>query len=344
VRTASAPAADPFDESVPVKLSLRLQLLGASILFESNSAQLLRSVKAAYAGLPPHRLPGSAPRLRIRLQLARAERGHRVRGPAPLQMVGGVGLLGAATGATNTIFLSPQQGAALLVVAPAMLRNPYHLRYEIIEFAVLTLITRVQSLMPLHAACFGLGDRGVLLMGDSGAGKSTLALHAIMRDWNFVCEDAAFVVPESLHATGAPNFLHLRAGTLRGLEQGSIATHARRSPVIRRRSGVRKLEVDLREVRCRAAPRPLQLDAAVFVTPYGAGRGPLLRPLPQKEWMKRLTTAQPYAANQPGWRTFTRSLSRIAVVELRRGRHPAEGLDALKALLRRGAAQRSQMG
>lgn len=321
-----------------MKLSLRLQLFGANILFESNNAQLLRSVTAAYAGLPRHRLPGAAPRLCIRLQVASAERRHRVREPAPLQMIGGLGLLGAATGAANTIFLSPQQRAALVVVAPAMLQNSYHLRYEIIEFAVLTLITRVQALMPLHAACFGRGDRGVLLMGDSGAGKSTLALHAITQDWSFVSEDAAFVVPETLHATGAANFLHLRADTLRGLEQGAIAAHARRSPVIRRRSGVRKLEVDLRKVRCRAAPRPLQIHAAVFVTPRAAGDGPLLRPLPRKEWMKRLTEAQPYAANQPGWRTFTRNLSRVAVVELRRGRHPAEGLDALQALLRGRAA------
>jgi hypothetical protein len=108
-------------------------------------------------------------------------------------MMGGLGLLGAATGVENTVFLSPHQGAALIVVTPAMLLNPYHLRYEIIEFAVVTLITRVQALVPLHAACFGRGDRGLLLMGDSGAGKSTVALQAILNGWDFVAEDAAFV-------------------------------------------------------------------------------------------------------------------------------------------------------
>jgi len=334
----SAPAADPFGESAVAKFSLRLQLLGANILFESNSGHLLRLVKAAYAGLPGHRLPGLAPRLRIRLQLAPVQRARGRREPAPLTMMGGLGLLGATTGATNTVIVSPQQRAALVVVTPAMLKQPYLLRYEVIEFAVLTLATRVQSLVPLHAACFGQGDRGVLLMGDSGAGKSTLALQALMRDWDFVSEDAAFVAPDTMHATGAANFLHLRASTLRWVEQGDTATRIRKSPIITRRSGVRKFEVDLRQVRCPAAARPLKLDAAVFVSPLGAGRGPLLRPLLRKEWMGRLALAQPYAAGQPGWSAFTRNLSRLAVVELRRGRHPAEALDALRPLLGRGAA------
>lgn len=334
----SAPAADPFGESAVAKFSLRLQLLGASVLFESNSGHLLRLVKAAYAGLPAHRLPGLAPRVRIRLHLAPVQRARRRRGPAPLTMMGGLGLLGATTGATNSVFISPQQRAALVVVTPAMLQNPYLLRYEIIEFAVLTLVARVQGLVPLHAACFGQGARGVLLMGDSGAGKSTLALQALLRDWDFVSEDAAFVAPETMHATGAANFLHLRTSTLRWVQQDATATRIRRSPIITRRSGVRKFEVDLRQLRCPAAARPLKLDAAVFVSPRAAERGPLLRPLLRKEWMGRLALAQPYAAGQPGWSTFTRNLSRLAVVELRRGRHPAEALDALRPLLGRGAA------
>jgi hypothetical protein len=333
----SGPGADPFGESAVAKFSLRLQLLGASILFESNHGYLLRLVKKAYAGLPGHRLPGLAPRLRIRLHLASVPRARRRREPAPLTMIGGLGLLGATTGTTNTVIVSPQQRAALVLVTPAMLQNPYLLRYEVIEFVVLTLATRVQALVPLHAACFGKGGRGVLLMGDSGAGKSTLALQALLRDWDFVSEDAAFVAPDTMHATGAANFLHIRAGTMRWVERGATATRIRRSPIITRRSGVRKFEVDLRLMRCPAAARPLQLDAAVFVSAHAAGRGPLLRPMLREEWMGRLALAQPYAAGQPGWSTFTRNLSRLAVVELRRGRHPAEALDALRPLLRLGA-------
>jgi hypothetical protein len=333
----SAPAADPFGESAAAKFSLRLQLLGANILFESNSGHLLRVVKAAYAGLPGHRLPGLVPRLRVRLHLSSVQSARGRRERAPLTMMGGLGLLVATTYPANTVFVSPQQRAALVVVTPAMLKNPYLLRYELIEFAVLTLATRVQALVPMHAACFGKADRGVLLMGDSGAGKSTLALQAVLKDWDFVSEDAAFVAPESMHATGAANFLHLRASTLRWLEPGLTATRIRTSPIITRRSGVRKFEVDLRRVECAAAARPLKLDAAVFVSPRGAGRGPLLRPLSREEWVGRLALGQPYAAGQPGWRAFTRNLSRLAIVELRRGRHPADALDALQPLLGRGA-------
>jgi hypothetical protein len=192
----SAPAADPFGESAAAKFSLRLQLLGANILFESNSGHLLRVVKAAYAGLPGHRLPGLVPRLRVRLHLSSVQSARGRRERAPLTMMGGLGLLVATTYPANTVFVSPQQRAALVVVTPAMLKNPYLLRYELIEFAVLTLATRVQALVPLHAACFGKADRGVLLMGDRGCGVRSPGKHACDRRREFpasACEHSALV-------------------------------------------------------------------------------------------------------------------------------------------------------
>ncbi len=51
----------------------------------------------------------------------------------------------------------------------------------------------------------------------------------------------------------------------------------RESPVISRRSGVRKFEVDLRQGRYRLAPAPVQLAAVIFLSTASAAGGALLR-------------------------------------------------------------------
>ena len=79
-------------------------------------------------------------------------------------------------------------------MSPGMLRYPYHARYELIELAMVTLASRAQSLVPLHAACVGVRGTGLLLIGASGAGKSTLALHALFSGMQLLSEDSAFVI------------------------------------------------------------------------------------------------------------------------------------------------------
>ena len=128
-----------------------------------------------------------------------------------------------------------------------MLRYPYHLRYELLEFAVYTLAARTQGLVPLHAACIGHGGHGVLLLGDSSSGKSTVALHCLLNGLEFLAEDSVLVEPRTLRATGVANFLHLRSDSLRWLTRKSDLARVRRSPLIRRRSGARKFELDLRQ-------------------------------------------------------------------------------------------------
>jgi hypothetical protein len=213
-----------------------------------------------------------------------------------------------------------------------MLRFPYHTRYELIEFAVFTLAARAQALVPLHAACVGAGGRGLLLIGPSGSGKSTVSLHCLLQGFDFLSEDSVFVLPDSLIATGVANFMHVRSDSLRWLGRTHDAAAIRASPVIRRRSGVKKFELDLRRGDYRLAPSALKIVAVIFLSPRRAV-GALLRSLPKSGVPARLADAQAYAANQPEWGTFCRSLAGIDVFELRRGRHPLEAVEALRELL-----------
>jgi hypothetical protein len=324
---------DPFQEWTPAVATEDLPLLGGRFQFESNSRQLLQLATSAFGGLPRHRLSAAVPRMRVRLVLTERQKRRRRSEPPPLGMFSASGLLGGATNSSNFVVVSPREHAALVVVSPQMLRFPYHTRYELIEFAVYTLAARVQGLVPLHAACVGHKRRGVLLMGSSGAGKSTVALQCSLHGLEFLAEDGVFVAPETMMATGVSNFVHVRSDSVHWITRAQDAAAVRESPIIRRRSGERKFEVDLRRADFRLAETALQIGALVFLSPLSANGKSLLAPLHKSEAQKRLTIAQPYAASQPEWARFVRNVSRLGTFELRRGYHPAEAVDVLRGLL-----------
>ncbi len=332
--TLAAPPPDPFGEHRRPVWRERLQLLGGQFDFETDSARLLRIVRQAYARLPAHRLAAVTPRLRVRLVVTPGARAApAVRDPPPVRPLAGAGILGGAMGCANFVALTPQQHAALIVVARDMLRYAYHIRYELLEFAVYVLAARVQGLVPLHAACLGDRKRGLLLMGASGAGKSTVVLHGLLAGLDFLAEDSVLVKPQGLLATGVANFVHVRRDSLRFLAAADRAALMRKSSVIRRRSGVEKLEIDLRRPRYRLAPAPLPIRAVVFISARSGGSAPLLTRLSTAVVLKRLAASQRYATQQPGWNVFRQQVARLPGYELRRGPHPLAAVEALRELL-----------
>lgn len=337
---------DPFGERIAAtSIRTGLQLMGGRFHFDSNSLELLRLVDAAYAGLPPHRFSSTPPEFRVKLMLTPGPRRRRSPppiaprpDPPPFFMLNSADFLGGATEASTFVVVSPQQRSALVSVSRDMLRFPYHTRYELIEFAVFTLACRAQRLVPLHAACVGLDGRGILLMGPSGSGKSTVALHSLLNGFDFLSEDSVFVAPQSMRATGTANFLHVRADSLTWLGR-SAASLIRKSPVIRRRSGVEKFEVDLRRGKFHLAKDPLKIVGVAFLSSRSAGKGPLLRRLSKADTLARLRREQAYGASLPQWHTFTRNLLRLGGVEIFRGSNPSTSVELLRSLLRHGIAK-----
>ena len=325
---------DPFGERSAVRMHRDIHVLGARFRFESNSEELLRLVDSAYAGLPPHELSRVEQQLRVRLILTSAGRKRASVEPAPLQLLSGAGLLVGATESSNFVVVSPHEPAALVVVSPRMLRFPYLIRYELIEFAVFTLAARVQGLVAMHGACVGRAGRGVLLLGPSGAGKSTVTLQCLIEGLGILAEDSVFITPDTLLATGVSNFLHVRADSLRWITQRRIVAKINKSPIIRRRSGVRKYEVDLRRGDYSLAEHPLKIGAIVFLSAQRAAAGrPLLKRLLQGKALPMLVREQAYAANQPPWASFIRTVTRVPFFELYRGQHPSESVAALRQLM-----------
>lgn len=327
---------DPFGERRPLAFCARLNAFGAWIDVRTDSPDLLALVRDAHGGLPAQRLPGRPPRCAVELRLTDAGPDFAPRPePPPVRTQGGAGLLCGIVDDANFAVVQPQARRALVAISRQMLqRHPYHARYELLEFALYTLACRALGLMPLHAACAGGQGRGLLLLGDSGAGKSTLALHAMLQGLELLTEDATFVQPDSLLATGVPNFVHLRPQALEGITDAGLLQAVRRAPVIRRRSGVEKFELDLRQPGCRPATSALQLAGVVIVSEARApGPRRLLQPASPATLRRRLQASQPYARGMAGWAGFADRLCQLPAFQLRRGRHPQEGAAALQALL-----------
>lgn len=333
-RDASTAAADPFGERWRYPYVMTKQVLGARFRFESTSLALLDLVEAAYGGLSRCQWPDAIPEFRIELRLQRRAPCYPNE-PPPVQMQSGVGVLCGVVDAFNYVVLMPDERLALIVASEDMLAHAYHLRYELIEFAVFTLATRGQGLVPLHGACVGLEGRGVLLLGASGAGKSTLALHCLLQGFDMLAEDAVFVRPDNLLAVGVGNYLHVQTNALSLIDDDAARHWISESPVIRRRSGVEKFEVDIRRgVPSRLADVPMQIVGAVFVSGRLSSQpDELLTSIPAHDVLPRLAADQPYASGQPGFERFARHIETRGVYELRRGRHPNESVAALQDLL-----------
>ena len=157
------PAHDPFGEQERAPYRMLVDVLGIRVRVRSNSRRLLRILEQAFGSLPAHRLASRAQQAELTLLLRDGPAPGRITTPAPMRMHSGAGVLLGIMDANNLVSISVEHRRALLCVNRAMLGFPYHLRYELMEFALYTLAPRMQRLLPLHAACVGLDGRGLLL-------------------------------------------------------------------------------------------------------------------------------------------------------------------------------------
>jgi hypothetical protein len=331
----SASAGDPFREDSKAHLHARLSVLGSDFDFRSSAQQLLELALEAFGGLPKQRLERRPPRFTVQLVLNdRKPTWPRGAAPPPPIFSSGTGLLSATIDAGNFAVLDPGMSRALISVSRAMLEQPYYPRYELIELACLTLAARGQQLAPLHAACVGANGNGLLLIGSSGTGKSTLCLQALASGLQLLSEDSAFIVPTSLRAMGVANYLHLTRDAVGFVRAGALRRAIERSPVIERRSGARKLEVDLRTLQAKIPRKPLRLVATVFLSRRAAGRAPALQTIDRAAGIVRLRREQPYAVHRyASWGAFERRIVELPSYELRRAAHPDIAVRHLRDLL-----------
>lgn len=86
----------------------------------------------------------------------------------------------------------PLRREALVYASEALVRDATLFRHEMLEAAVLALVTHFDR-QPFHAAAISHADRTVLLIGRSGAGKSTLAYLAQSTGFTTLSEDTVWI-------------------------------------------------------------------------------------------------------------------------------------------------------
>jgi hypothetical protein len=296
----------------------------------------MRLAAHAFAGLPKHLFPGTAAQLRIRLILTNVDNApdNRPTADAPvLRTFGWNNVFCATMGPDTCALISPQTRSALIVVSKRMLDFPYHLRYELLEFVVFMLAARNRNLVSLHSACIALNGRGLLLLGDRGAGKSTTGLACLIDGFEFVAEDGIVVCPTTLLTSGLSSFLHLRADSLHFFQALKPLRGILKSPTIVRRSGVEKIELDMRRTGIRLARSSVKIRAVAFLSAANTGKSSLVTPLSPKRSRAELNKTQPYASGLPGWQSFARRISSVPAYAVLRGNRPQDVVAALRRIL-----------
>jgi len=331
----SAAAGDPFGEEKDAQLRTRVRVLGGDFVVTSSARSLLDLAAEAFGGMPAQRLDRRSPPLTARLLLNEQPPtwagGDPPRAPA---LSSGAGLLCATVDAGNFVVVDVAVSRTLISISKAMLERRYYARYELMELGFLTLATRAQGLVPLHAACIGRNGSALLVIGGSGTGKSTLCLHALIGGLQLLGEDSAFVAPESLRVTGVPNYVHLTQDSLGFVRPTALRRAIERSPMIQRRSGVLKHEIDVRKLPAAGAGKSFRIVATVFLSRRLAGRARALRPLDRRSCVSRLRREQPYAVHTfAGWDAFERRVAARPSYELRRTEHPDIAVRQLRDLL-----------
>jgi hypothetical protein len=318
-------AGDPFLQHVATPYQRVLHVLGVPIHFAANRRWLLRLAEQAYAGLPAADPPAAPAYIRL---LANDDLAPQTLPEPPMPRFYGEGDVFAATMSpadAGVWSLTTRRG--MVTVSPAMARFPHHIRCELIELVAYQLTSHRLGAVGLHAACVAKGDFALILFGASGAGKSTLAFALMMAGWDLIAEDGVFVLPEHNFAVrGVPNFVHL-------LEDASILFGCRfdEDKVIVRRSGRRKLEIDVRTI----APHTriqAPLGTLIFVDGARERSRPCLRRIGNDLARRLLARGQPYASRHVAWPAVREALLSRPAYRLCRGRDVYDAVALLERL------------
>jgi len=185
--TPSLDPRDPLGFSIDCPHHAVFHPLGYPVSIAATTPEVLRAAEESWGAFAPRRRTADHD-LRVRVIVAG--------GPpfdADLAFHAQQHLFTAVAGPANLAICDFRQGAAFCWVTTGTVADRPSFRYHFLETVVYTLLTDA-FLAPVHASCVSRNGRGVLFCGESGAGKSTLAFACGRSGWEFVSDDAVFLV------------------------------------------------------------------------------------------------------------------------------------------------------
>ncbi|WP_446742655.1 aldolase [Silvibacterium acidisoli] len=152
----------------------------------SNSNEVLEHFTAMWGKFRPH---FEADMLRTEVVLV--DDGSTDCPPEPSHQIFGSWLICVAD-SRNSVVADLQNGITRITVSRGALRHPLYVQYFLLGLASSCISTCLAT--PIHAGCVAFNGRGFLLCGDSGAGKSTLSYACARAGWNYVSDDASYML------------------------------------------------------------------------------------------------------------------------------------------------------
>ncbi len=322
---------DPFLRGVRMRHRAVLNVAGLPITFESNQRWPLDLARDAYQRLPALR---KQPVASLRC-LVTDDDADDVLPPGTLTF-GDARTESALITRANTATLNLAARSGLITLNAAAQRAPLRVRVDLIEFAGYRLAQHVLRATGVHAACVSQHGAGVLIMGDSGAGKSTLVAACLASGWDVIAEDSTFLLPSGNRARGVPTFIHLMQDALDLFPDAGFERSVHSEIV--RKSGKRKLEIDVRRYRHqRPLPVETRLRGVVILTGLGGAERAdmsVFRHVRRRAAAALVQRHQPYAVAQPGWQNVVSELCSLPIATCVPGRNLTASIEALARFLK----------
>lgn len=203
------PAREGLGHTAPLEYAVTYPVLGVPVRFQSNSMAVIDHVTASFgqwATLAPEWVRDQLP-CDVTVVVHPAQQGDGTMYKLTRRIHSNI-YLGASD--EMLFYTDNTRGQALAFVAPHVVENAIHFRYNLIESLAYSLST-VRDRVAIHAGALSYQGVTALFMGKSTVGKSTLC-YAAMRSGEFdlIAEDVIFVQADPVpQIFGGMGRLHL---------------------------------------------------------------------------------------------------------------------------------------
>ncbi len=178
---------DALGRTIGLHHRLVLFPLGFPVALRSNDPRILEAASVSW-GRFAQRFEGTPLDIRV---VVSSDGGVELPPQATLRAQGH--LTAIVADRLNFATFDYSKGVGFAWVQESVAADAAYLRWYFLEAMVYCMLTEMR-LTPIHAGCVAIDGRGVLLAGDSGAGKSTLAFGCARLGWQFVSDDAVWML------------------------------------------------------------------------------------------------------------------------------------------------------
>lgn len=204
---------DPLRRFVPTPLGIKLQLMGRTVGFETNSLKILDLVLQFFASCP--RMSQGDPELTWRI----VSEPSSIAGPGgPTSRFSDADLSFVNMGQRSFLAMDAEtrSGIAFLAEGFAEVLEPRFMIRPPLEF-LLYMSVLSMGFTSLSAACVGFGAKGILLLGEPNSGKTTASYVAARLGMEFLADHVVFLerAASGVCAWGDPLPVMFRPETLR---------------------------------------------------------------------------------------------------------------------------------